>query len=82
MDIDELRKEYPELMNFLYNTSNDRPRMNEENFETTTQATTTRKKSFIYYNATTKKLEGIFSAINVLSYHIYFIFYECLSFQK
>lgn len=69
MDIRQLKEEYPELMNFLYSTSEDTS-LSMETTEKTTDFTSeepsttlptpsdTTKNAFIYYNATTKILEG------------------------
>lgn len=62
MDIDQLKQEYPELMNFLYNTSNDRSYVKESRAgfrpRTTKPSVTLGENSFVYYNSTSKMLEG------------------------
>ena len=69
MDIDQLKQEYPELMNFLYNTSNDRSYLKEssprliDNPAATTSTVTLGENSFVYYNSTSKMLEGKFDLI-------------------
>lgn len=63
MDIEQLKQEYPELMNFLYNTSNDRSYLKESSPvgfrpRTTKPTVTLGENSFVYYNSTSKMLEG------------------------